>query len=207
MRLRSYAGTFAILDVIFQADPEFARLNVFGCESQVASTERVQSLDKVEHGLHGREMGIRSEVGGTVAHNFPCLEHTRKVFVAYANGRIAFVIFQQDVVAGLVFLDKVVFEQERIFFRVYHDVAYVGYPAHQNTGFCRVVVFRKIRVDTALQVLCLPHIDDGSLCIQVLVDARAGWQVHYDSPQVFVGLQFFHFRSSFEVTSRLGTRS
>ena len=155
----------------------------------MASTERVQSLDKVEHGLHGREMD------------------TRKVFVAYANGRIAFVIFQQDVVAGLVFLDKVVFEQERIFFRVYHDVAYVGYPAHQNTGFCRVVVFRKIRVDTALQVLCLPHIDDGSLCIQVLVDARAGWQVHYDSPQVFVGLQFFHFRSSFEVTSRLGTRS
>ena len=36
VRLGTDAGTFAVLDVVLQADTEFVCLDVFGCEHQVA---------------------------------------------------------------------------------------------------------------------------------------------------------------------------
>ena len=102
------AGSFAILDVVFQAYAELVRLYVFGSQCQVAGAERIEPFDKFEHGLHGREVRVGTEVSRAVPHNLPSLEYPREVFVAYANGRVAFVVFQQNVIAGLVFLDKVV---------------------------------------------------------------------------------------------------
>ena len=85
-------------------------------------------------------MRVGTEVGGTVTHNLPCLEYAREVFVAHANGRITLVVFQQDVITGLVFLDEVVFKQQRVFFRIHYNVADVGYLAYQNAGLCRLVL-------------------------------------------------------------------
>ena len=59
----------------------------------MASAERIEFFDKFEHGLHGREVRVGTKVSRAVPHNLPGFEYPRKVFVAYANGRVAFVVF------------------------------------------------------------------------------------------------------------------
>lgn len=56
-------------------------------------------------------MAVRAIIGGTVTDYLPGSEYAWKVFVLHADARICFVVFQQYVVAWLVFLDKIVFQQ------------------------------------------------------------------------------------------------
>ena len=56
-------------------------------------------------------MAVRTEVHGTVAYDVPCFENAGKVFVGHTNGRIGLVVLQQYIVAGLIFLDQIVFQQ------------------------------------------------------------------------------------------------
>ena len=54
-------------------------------------------------------MAVRAIIGGTVTDYLPGSEYTWKVFVLHADAGIRLVVFQQYVVARLVFLDKIVF--------------------------------------------------------------------------------------------------
>ena len=56
-------------------------------------------------------MAVRAIIGGTVTDYLPGSEYAWKVFVLHADARICFVVFQQYVVAWLVLLDKIVFQQ------------------------------------------------------------------------------------------------
>ena len=56
-------------------------------------------------------MAVRAIIGGAVADYLPGSEDAWKVFVLHADAGICFVVFQQYVVAWLVFLDKIVFQQ------------------------------------------------------------------------------------------------
>ena len=55
-------------------------------------------------------MAVRTIIGGTVTDYLPGSEYTWKVFVLHADAGIRLVVFQQYVVARLVFLDKIVFQ-------------------------------------------------------------------------------------------------
>ena len=46
--LRSDAGAFAVLDVVFQTDVELSATDVFRCEREVARTQRIEVLDELE---------------------------------------------------------------------------------------------------------------------------------------------------------------
>ena len=68
-------------------------------------------------------MTVRTIVGRTVPDNLPCLEYPWKILVADADRWITFIIFQQDIIARLVFLDKVIFQEQGIFFCIYNNIA------------------------------------------------------------------------------------
>lgn len=68
-------------------------------------------------------MAVRTIVDRTVPYNLPCLEYPWKILVADADRWIAFIIFQQDIIARLIFLDKVIFQEQGIFFCIYNNIA------------------------------------------------------------------------------------
>ena len=55
-------------------------------------------------------MAVRAIIGGAVTDYLPGSEYAWKVFVLHADAGIRFVVFQQHVVAWLVFLYQVIFE-------------------------------------------------------------------------------------------------
>ena len=83
--------------------------------SVVASTNLIHSIDKIEHVVEGSRVGIRTVVGTPFCIDGSGFENAWKVFVRYANRRIGFVVLQENVVAWLVFLDEIVFQEECIF--------------------------------------------------------------------------------------------
>ena len=181
VRLKPDTGSLTVLDMIFQADLELVCLNILGSQCQCTGTDGIEFLNQFQYGHHGWYVAVGTEVGRPVADNLPRLEDTREILVAYADGRVGLVIFQQDIVARLVFLDEVVLQQQRVFFCIYDDVSDVCNLAYQNPCLGGLVFFRKIGVDTPLQILCFSHVDNGPLLIQVLVDSRTFGQVQDNS--------------------------
>lgn len=53
-------------------------------------------------------MAVRTIVGGAVTDDFPGLEDAWKILIAYTNGRVGLIIFQQYVVARFVFLYQII---------------------------------------------------------------------------------------------------
>ena len=53
-------------------------------------------------------MAVRTIVGGAVTDDFPGLEDASKILIAYTNGRVGLIIFQQYVVARFVFLYQII---------------------------------------------------------------------------------------------------
>ena len=184
------ARACAVLQVILQADVELAGPYVLGREVEVAGADGIQVLDEVEHGIHGRQVAVGSVVRRAVADDAAGLEDAREVFVLDADAGVGLVVLQQDVVARLVFLDEVVLQQQGVFFGVDHDVADVGYLAHQYAGLAGPVVAVEVGGDSPFQIFGLSNVDDGSFAVQVLVDAGAFGQVQHDAFQVVVELQF-----------------
>ena len=202
MRLGSDAGTFAVLDVIFQAHLELARPNVLRRERQVAGAQLIEAFDEFQHGVHGRDVAVRAVIGRAVPDNLPRAEYAGIILVRHADGRVGLVVLQENVVARLVFLDEVVLQQEGVFFRLDHNVAYVGNLAHEHACLARRVLLAEIGIDAPLQILCLTDVDDDPVLVQVLVDAGAVGQVLHDAAQVFVLVEYFHAPYSCKTVSR-----
>ena len=76
-------------------------------------------------------MAVRTIVSRAIADNVSSFKDTRKIFVANANRRVGFIVFQEYVVSGLVFLDEVVFQLKGVFFGLYHDISDISNLAHQ----------------------------------------------------------------------------
>ena len=143
-------------------------------------------LDEVEHCIHGWYMAVRAVVGRTVAYDSPRLEYAGEIFVLHADGRVGLVVFQQYVVTGFVFLDKIVLQQQGILFRVDHDIPDICNLAHQYTRFSRFMFSVEVGRDPALQVFCFPYVYNRSLGIQILVNTGTFGKVQNDTLQVII---------------------
>ena len=190
------AGTFAVLDVVFQAYFKFSFTNVFGCQGVMASPQRIEFLDEFQQRIHRWNVAIWTIIGGSVADDVSCLEDPWKIFVAYADGRVGLVVLQQYVVPRTIFLDEVIFEQKRIFFGFHDDVSYVCNLAYQDTCLAIRVFPVEIGRDSSLQVFRLSNVDYRPFDIQILVDAGAFGQVQNDAFQIIVGVNLFLFHRS-----------
>ena len=90
------------------------------------------------------------------------------------NVRIGFVVAQQDVEAGLLEFNEVVFECQRLFFIVHNDVFDIHGLTQQGAslGIGLAYTFIEVGAYPGPQALGLAHIDD--LAFGVLVHVHAG---------------------------------
>ena len=68
-------------------------------------------LDQVEHRIHRRKVAVGTIIRRTGFDNLSSPENAWKVFILHADGRVGLVVLQQYIVAGLIFLDQIVFQQ------------------------------------------------------------------------------------------------
>ena len=141
----------------------------------------VEALAEIQQGIHRGEVAVGTIVGGSSAFAVARFEDAGKIFVRDGNVGIGFVVFEQNIVARFVLLDKGVFEQERIFLRIHHGVGDVADLRNEHGRFSTLLLLIKIRRDTALQVFGLPDVDNRPLVVIILVAARLFGQVEAQS--------------------------
>ena len=83
---------------------------------------------------------------------------------------VGLVIPQQHVVAGLVLLDEVVLEDQRLGLGVGDRYLHIGNLAHQGAGLDAVDVGPKVGGEPFFQILGLAHVDDGAAAVVHAVD-------------------------------------
>ena len=91
----------------------------------------------------------------------------------HAYPRVAFIVFEQHVIAGLILLYKAVFEVKSIFLAAYHIVAKVADVFYQNIGSCHGVNAIEIATYPATQVFSFSHIDNRAIFVVVAIYARS----------------------------------
>ena len=109
------------LNVIVEANLEFARSNGFVGQFQVAGANRENLLDGFQQFPQRACVCVRTEVPGPVTHHATRRKHPWVGFVGDADVRVALVVLQVDVVPGFVLLDQVVFQNKRFNFGIRDD--------------------------------------------------------------------------------------
>ena len=169
----SDAASLATSDMHFEAGAVAVMEDSFAGNLQLACPQRIQvgeHLQKVA-GMEHRAVG--AEIPRTVLDNAPGQEHLRKIVGRNAYPRIGLRVLQQDVVARLVLLDQIVFQQEGVGFGLHHGILRVGDLADEDA---RLPVKAR-RVDEILghpfvEVLGLADIDYRPVGIVITVHAR-----------------------------------
>ena len=185
------ARTRAFADVVVQTQVVFPRAHAFFRHRLVARSRMVEALAEIQQSIHRGEVAVGAIVGGSSAFAVACFEDAGKIFVRDGNVGIGLVVFEQNIVARFVLLDKGVFEQERIFLRIHHGVGDVADLRNEHGRFSTLLLLIKIRRDTALQVFGLPDVDNRPLVVIILVAARLFGQVEHNPFEV--GFQSFAF--------------
>ena len=186
-----HAGGVAPLQMVFQAGLVLLLPHFLGQDGGVAGARFVEPVDHVEHGVHGRDVGVGTEVGAPLLVDVAGAEYAWKRLVGDADAGVGLAVFQQHVVAGIVFLDEAVLQQQGVFLGLHHRVGDVAYLAHEHLGLVAVHFLVKIGAHSALQVLRLSHVDDSALVVVVLV--AAGLLGHVAHDVLELGLQLFLF--------------
>ena len=114
-------------------------------------------------------MAIRAEVCSKSLVYLSRVDNAWEIFVGYADARIGFTVLQQDVIAGVPLLDKVVFKQEGILLRVYDDVFYIVNLGNKYARLEVIVLTVELTAYPSLQVLCLANVDDSVVFGKVLI--------------------------------------
>ena len=97
--------------VIFQARLVLALLYTFLRYRHSASARLVELVNEFEHGKHATRMRVGSEERSEPLVYLSRLEHSRQIFVSYADAGVSLAVLEQYVVARIILLYKAVFEQ------------------------------------------------------------------------------------------------
>ena len=149
-RLFSYARGGAVVDVVFQACLVFSAFYAFALHGHVAGAGVADVFYYVEQGVHRRHVAVRAEILRTVAYAAPCFQNPRIVLVCNANGGVCLVVFKKYVVVGLIALDKVVFQKQRVFLGVDDDIFNVANLANEYARLYVLLLADEVRTDSAL---------------------------------------------------------
>ena len=113
-------------------------------------------------------------IGGAIVNYFSCLEYSWEMFVSDAYGRVGLVVFQEDIITRLVFLDEVVFQQKRILFSLYDDITDVRYLADEQSCLAIRMIPIEIGRDSSFQIFCLSNINYGVLWVAPHINSARG---------------------------------
>ena len=116
-------------------------------------------------------MRVGPEVFAPVLSDLSGGKHPWKPFVFQNDEGICFVVFELDVVDGLVLLDHVVFEQQGIGFARCDNPLHISNLFHQQSGFAVVVLFGEVAGHPLFQVFGLADVQQFTVSIKVLINA------------------------------------
>lgn len=173
LALCSYAGTFAVAQVVLQA----YRVTSFGDSRrrkvERAGTQGYHLADKFQDTMLHHHRSVRPEILGAVA-----VEDTRGLYAgerlaAHDDPGIGLVVLEQDVVARLEGFDQRVFEQQGVRFGINDDVPDRGDLPHEYLYLGAVLlVLYEIRADPLAQAFGFTDVDDRPVLVQKLIYAR-----------------------------------
>jgi hypothetical protein len=179
---RAHARGVAQPDIVIQTRAP-AHRSVF--YSQRAGAQPKDLLQNFDSFAHGSAVGVRAKIS-SVARGTPRDLHARKRFVGQSNIGEAFVIFQTDIVARLVFFNQRGFQEQGIALGARDDIFQIRDLAHET--LCLEICRRlKVRADTIFQRRGLPHIENLPLGIFQEIDARLsrqGFQLNFHLPKI-----------------------
>jgi len=185
--LEVYAGGFAVADVVFEAGAKLAGADIFFAEVELAGADVVGLADEAEDGFHDLNGGVGAVVLGTVFNGVTGGEDAGEALFLDADPGIGFVVFEVDVVAGLVLFDEVVFQQEGIEFGFGDDGFDIGHLTGHHVNACAVVAFGEVRAHALLEVFGLAYVEYAAVRIQVLVYAGLVGEAFEEVADLFAG--------------------
>ena len=168
------ARGLAVAHVVLEARPEFARVDVLLAQVVFAGPNRVQFAHDVEHGVHGLGRCIRPEIFRSVLDDVAGRMDPGEPLLADDDGRVGLVVLQLDVVPRLVLLDEAVLEKQGVHLGGHHDEPDVGDLLDEQPGLAVLVgLLAEVAGHALLEAFGLSDVEQGALCIIVLVDPRA----------------------------------
>ena len=99
-------------------------------------------------------------------------KYPREQLSCHHNTRVTLIIFEENIVFGLVGLDQIVFEQKSITLACYDNVFYIYNLSNQLACFSIGVLLLEVATHPPSQILCLTHINNLPLGVVVLVATR-----------------------------------
>ena len=165
-------GSFAVVDVVFQAGFVLALLDPFSCDGEVTAAGFVQLLDEIQHLIHIRYVRVGAEIAACSLVDGARLEDAREEFVGNTDAGVGLSVFQEDIVARIVLLDETVFQQQGVLFGVDNGIGNVVNLTHQNLGLEPVNLLMEIGGNTALQTLGFAYINNG---VRIVIELVASW--------------------------------
>ena len=167
------AGSPAFANVELEAGAEFAPEDGVGGYLERAGAKLVNLVEEVHQVAGVHNAAVRAKVAVALALLYAaCDEHARELLPGDADPGVRLGVLQEYVVLGLVLLDEVVLQEERIGLRVHHGELRIGVFANQDACFGVQPLRRhKILRHPLVQVLGLPHINNLSLGVIISIDA------------------------------------
>ena len=172
LKLLAHARPQAISDVVFQAYPKLSLGNVFFGQGQAARADGVQRFAECQDGMHRLHVGVRPKVFGPVLAHLASREDSWESFVFDDNEGVRLVVFELDVVDRLVLLDHVVLQQQGVGLACSHNPLHIPNLLHQQPRLAVMVLLGEVAGDALLEVFGLADVQQFSVPIDVLIDAR-----------------------------------
>ncbi len=150
------AGRAALSDLMKETGASSATAGRYGI-----MPKRKNPVNLLERFAHGRPRGVGAEIERPVpaypSHGLQGGEFLARI---EADGKIGFVVTQIDIVAGTVFLDQGVFQNQRFLFRIGHHRIDTMHAIHEKRDLPTTVACSiKIAAQTSPQVFGLSHVE------------------------------------------------
>jgi hypothetical protein len=197
-RYQAHAGRGAALDLVKQARPR-----AVGKHRVLAGAQAEHLLQQLDGFLHRPAVRVRPEVAVPLVDAAPVVGHARKalqrrlalpVLGSHAGDLeegVALVVAEQDVVPGVLRLDEVVLQQQRLGLGAHHRGLQAHDLAHHVADARAAVLLGEIAGHALLEVARLAHIQQRALGVEIAVHARQGWQRGHLRQQFF-GMPIMH---------------
>ena len=163
--------------VEFQAGAELPAQHRLARDPELAGAERIGMVEEVQQVFRVGDGTVRTEIGAGPAVDAPRQVYPREFLRRDDDPGIGLGVLQEDVVAGLVLLDQVVFQQQRVGLRIHDAELGVGDLGHQHAGLERQPLRRhEILRHPLVEVLGLPHINHLPGGVVVAIHPRGMWK-------------------------------
>ena len=169
------ARTKAAMNVVLQTG-----MRMLSIQIDLAGRHFEVPMNKVNQPVRQIPREVGAVVGRSVSENAACDVDAGITFVRQPDVRIGFVISKQDVKAGLVLLDQVVFERKCLFIVVdLYEVDVMRFGNETSRLGFRQPIFIEITPDAAAKILGFADVENRSLCILVEVNTRLNRKLRY----------------------------